>query len=116
MGDSTQIHKALRRIRERHIIDFIPWGPANIQVTLAHTSPYIETRHKVSGLTMANHTSIAGLFKQLLNQYDQIRKRNAFLDNYRKESMFKENLEEFDICRETVQGLIDEYQACERED
>lgn len=114
--DPTQIYKALRRMRERRILEFIPWGPASIQVTLARTSPYIETRHKVSGFTLANHTSMAGLFERLLNQYDRIRKRNAFLDNYRKEAMFKENLEEFDISRETVQGLVDEYQACERDD
>merc|ERR1712066_1144515 len=78
--DPIQIYKAIRRMRERRIVKFIPWGPASIQVTLARTSPYIETRHKVSGFTLANHTSMAGLFERLLNQYDRIRKGNAFLD------------------------------------
>ena len=72
------------------------------------------TRHKVSGFMLANHTSMAELFDRLLKQYDRIRKRNAFLDNYRKEPMFRENLDEFDDSRETVQQLVDEYKACEK--
>lgn len=114
--DPTQIHKALQRIRERQLINFIPWGPASIQVALARSSPYIESRHKVSGFTLANHTSMAQLFERLLKQYDRIRKRNAFLDTYRKEPIFQDNFDEFDDARETVQSLVDEYKACERPD
>jgi tubulin gamma len=114
--DPTQIHKALQRIRERKSLNFIPWGPASIQVALARKSPFVETPHKVSGLMLANHTSMAELFDRLLNQYDRIRSRNAFLDNYRKEPMFSESLDEFDSSRETVQNLVDEYRACERPD
>jgi tubulin gamma len=65
---------------------------------------------------LANHTSMAELFDRLLSQYDRIRRRNAFLDNYRREPMFKDNLDEFDSARETVQCLVDEYRACERKD
>lgn len=32
--DPTQVHKALQRIRERKLVDFIPWGPASIQVNM----------------------------------------------------------------------------------
>jgi len=56
--DATQIHKSLQRIRERKMAKFIPWGPASIQVALSKKSPYIQTAHRVSGLMMANHTSI----------------------------------------------------------
>ncbi len=114
--DPTQIHKALQRIRERQLINFIPWGPASIQVALARSSPFIEKGNKVSGFTLANHTSMAQLFERLLRQYDKIRKRNAFLENYRKEPMFQEDFTEFDDARETVQSLVDEYKACERPD
>jgi len=114
--DPSQVHKALQRIRERNLVKFIPWGPASIQVALARKSPFVQTKHKVSGFMLANHTSMAELFDRLLNQYDVIRKRNAFLDNYRREPMFENNLEEFDSAREVVQSLIDEYRACERKD
>ncbi|OEU10532.1 putative gamma tubulin [Fragilariopsis cylindrus CCMP1102] len=120
--DPTQIHKALQRIREkRHYhadIPFIPWGPASIQVALARKSPYIQHRHKVSGFMLANHTSMAELFERLLKQYDRIKSRNAFLDNFRKEECFADDsmMEEFDHSREVVQSLMDEYRACERPD
>ena len=116
--DPTQIHKALQRIREkRHVeIPFIPWGPASIQVALARKSPYLPNRHKVTGFMLANHTSMAELFERLLNQYDRIKSRNAFLDNYRREAVFQDSLDEFDQSREVCQNLIDEYRACEQSD
>jgi len=33
--DPTQVHKSLQRIRERKLVNFIPWGPASIQVGVA---------------------------------------------------------------------------------
>jgi len=56
--DATQIHKSLQRIRERKLANFITWGPSSIQFALSKKSPYVETSHKVSGLMLANHTSI----------------------------------------------------------
>lgn len=58
---STQVHKSLLRIRERDLAHFIPWGPASIQVALTKQSPYVKTSHRVSGLMLANHTSIASV-------------------------------------------------------
>ncbi|KAI8855306.1 Tubulin/FtsZ, GTPase domain-containing protein [Chytridium lagenaria] len=114
--DPTDIHKSLLRIRERKLAQFIPWGPASIQVALSRKSPYIQTPHRVSGLMLANHTSIASLFKRTCDQYDRLRKRNAFLDQYKREAMFADSLEEFDSSREVVQELIHEYEACESPD
>ena len=89
---------------------------------------------------MANHTSIASLFAKTVSQYDKLRRREAFLDNYRccallldplrvlpqcfsvltlhfrQTPIFEHGLEEFDDSREVVQSLIDEYRACERPD
>ena len=39
------------------------------------------------------------LFKRMLDQYDRLRKRNAFLEQYKKEKMFENGLEEFDDSR-----------------
>lgn len=116
IADPTEIHKALQRIREKNMIKFIPWGPASIQVALARKSPYIDHTSKVNGFMLANHTNMAELFSRLIIQYDKIRSRNAFLDNYRREPIFYDNLDEFDISKETVQNLIDEYRACEHAD
>jgi len=39
------------------------------------------------------------LFGRTINQYDKLRKRNAFLEQYRREPMFADGLEEFDSAR-----------------
>ncbi|XP_068923740.1 tubulin gamma-1 chain-like isoform X4 [Petaurus breviceps papuanus] len=114
--DPTQVHKSLQRIRERKLANFIPWGPASIQVALSRKSPYLPSAHRVSGLMMANHTSISSLFESTCHQYDKLRKREAFLEQFRKEDIFKENFDELDTSREIVQQLIDEYHAATRPD
>uniref|UniRef100_A0A2R9A2E8 Tubulin gamma 1 n=2 Tax=Homininae TaxID=207598 RepID=A0A2R9A2E8_PANPA len=114
--DPTQVHKSLQRIRERKLANFIPWGPASIQVALSRKSPYLPSAHRVSGLMMANHTSISSLFERTCRQYDKLRKREAFLEQFRKEDMFKDNFDEMDTSREIVQQLIDEYHAATRPD
>ncbi|XP_032868280.1 tubulin gamma-1 chain-like [Amblyraja radiata] len=112
----TQVHKSLQRIRERKLANFIPWGPASIQVALSRKSPYLPSAHRVSGLMMANHTSISSLFERTSRQYDKLRKREAFLEQFRKEDIFKESFDELDNSREIVQQLIDEYHAATRPD
>uniref|UniRef100_T1J8H8 Tubulin gamma chain n=1 Tax=Strigamia maritima TaxID=126957 RepID=T1J8H8_STRMM len=114
--DPTQVHKSLQRIRERKLAQFIPWGPASIQVALSRKSPYIQTAHRVSGLMLANHTSISSLFERTLRQYDKLRKREAFLEQFRKEAMFQDSLDELDVSRNVVQQLVDEYQAATKPD
>ena len=59
--DPTQVHKSLQRIRERKLAQFIPWGPASIEVALSRKSPYIQSAHRVSGLMLANHTNISSV-------------------------------------------------------
>lgn len=59
--DPTQVHKSLQRTRERKLANFVPWGPAGVQVALSKKSPYVKTSHRVSGLMLANHTSISNV-------------------------------------------------------
>jgi tubulin gamma len=111
-----QVHKSLMRIRERRLATFIPWGPASIQVALTKKSPYVQSSHRVSGLMLANHTGIATLFKRIVAQYSTLRKRNAFLESYKREAPFKDGLGEFDEAKEVVQDLIAEYEEAEGAD
>lgn len=114
--DPTQVHKSLQRIRERKMARFIPWGPASIQVALSKKSPYLKTNHRVSGLMMANHTSIHALFAKALRQYSTLRARGAFLDQYKKQKIFSDGFEEFDSSAEVVRQLIEEYKAADKSD
>ncbi|CAK4034184.1 Tubulin gamma chain [Lecanosticta acicola] len=121
-ADPTDVHKSLLRIRERNLASFIPWGPASIQVALTRTSPYTQPPYtsrapsRVSGLMLANHTGIATLFKRIVSQYDRLRKRNAFLEQYKRHETFRDGLDEFDTSREIVMDLINEYEEAERAD
>src|SRR5271155_2059342 len=115
-ADPTDVHKSLLRIRERRLATFIPWGPASIQVALTKKSPYVQNTHRVSGLMLANHTSVVTLFRRIVVQYEKMRKRNAYLDGFKKEAPFSDGLGEFDEAREVAMGLIGEYEAAERED
>ncbi|KDN42285.1 gamma-tubulin [Tilletiaria anomala UBC 951] len=112
--DPRDVHKSLLRIRERHLASFIPWGPASIQVALAKRSPYMASTHRVSGLMLANHTGIASLFKRTVDQYDRLRNRSAFVEQYKREPAFSSDLSDFDEARETTQELIQEYRAAEQ--
>jgi len=118
-ADPTQVHKSLQRIRDKNDVNFIPWGPASIQVALSRKSPYVgESSSKVSGLLLANHTSITQLLKKTCAQFDQLKKRKAYFMQYTKTQCFErdQDLREFDDSRAVVQDLIDEYERCERPD
>ncbi|CAL6309885.1 unnamed protein product [Bathycoccus prasinos] len=43
--DAFQVHKSLQRIREKRLINFIDWGPANIQVYCIFT--YLRTMNNI---------------------------------------------------------------------
>lgn len=45
-----------------------------------------------------------------------MRKRNAFIEAYKKTAPFAENLNEFDEAREVVTDLIAEYESAENAD
>ena len=57
------------------------WPPA--QVALSRKSPYAPTAHRVSGLMLANHTSVRHLFNRCISQFDRLMKRKAFMENYK---------------------------------
>lgn len=51
---------------------------------------------------LANHTAICQLFDRCVKQYEKLRSRNAFLENYRQEPLFAESLDEFDHAKEAL--------------
>jgi tubulin gamma len=103
--DPTQVHKSLQRIRERKLAQFIPWGPASIQVALSRKPQRDQRVNRVSGLMLANHTSISSLFESTCSQFDKLRKREAFLEQFKKERMFSDDLSELDNSRSVSLGI-----------
>lgn len=62
---------------------------------------------------LANNTSISTLFRRIVVQYDKMRKRNAYLDGYKKTAPFADGFGEFDEARAVVTDLINEYEEAE---
>ena len=87
--DASQVHKSLQRIREKKLANMIDWGPANIQVALSRKSPYLKNPHKVSGLMLANHTNIRQLFEKILKNFENMKNKNAFINNFKSFPMFR---------------------------
>ena len=75
-------------------------------MALSRKSPYVPSTHRVSGLMLANHTSISSLFQRCLRDYDKMRRVNAYIEQFRKEDMFSDNLDEMDDSRDVVQNLV----------
>lgn len=63
-----------------HLKLLLSWKICNITLCLSMC--------QVSGLMLASHTGIRHLFSKCLSQYDKLRKRQAFLDNYRNHPTF----------------------------
>lgn len=114
--EPEHVHNALQRLRERKQTSFVSWGPASIQVALSKKSPYIEHKHKVSGLMMGNHSSISLNLKEILQGFKIMFSRKSYINNYVKEDMFKDSLEEFNDSYDVVDKVIQEYSAAERSD
>eukprot|EP00897_Mesotaenium_endlicherianum_P004694 jgi/Mesen1/4252/ME000022S03534 len=116
--DPTEVHKSLQRIRERKLANFIEWGPGSIQVALSRKSPYVPTAHRVSGLMLANHTSVRHLLAKCLSQYSAMRNRGAYMSNYQKieEAKGWDMAAEFDEAEEVIRDVVAEYKACESPD
>ncbi|KAI5189995.1 tubulin gamma [Nematocida sp. AWRm77] len=104
--ESSEVEKSLLRLRQRSTLRFAPWAPPSIQVGIG-----LSPESNISGLLLTNTTGISRALHRITTQYDSLKKRNAFVDMYRKEG--EEYLEEFDAARETVQWLIDEYKRAE---
>jgi len=54
--------------------------------------------------------------QNIVESFNTLYKKKAYLDRFRKEDMFKDSLEEFDDSLQVTQKVINEYKACEKKD
>uniref|UniRef100_A0A1I7XXX3 Tubulin gamma chain n=1 Tax=Steinernema glaseri TaxID=37863 RepID=A0A1I7XXX3_9BILA len=108
--DMRDVNAALERVSERNSTRFPEWMPGSVEVTSTMKSPYTKTSHRISGLLLANHSSASMMFRNIVNQFDKLRKRNAYLDNFKKEAIFADSFDVMDQSREKVLQLCDLYE------
>jgi tubulin gamma len=116
--EPIQIQKSLQRIRERNIIKFAHIGPCNIQVIQCSYKGELTSagKSRLSGLMLANNTSIRHLLDLNLDHFDKLWSRRAFLDQYEKFIDKLELEEEFESATAAVKSLSCEYKSYEREE
>nr|BAN19870.1 gamma-tubulin [Trichonympha agilis] len=110
--DPTEIHRGLRQVRENRSLRFTPWGPASLQLALSRSSPFLESPNRVSGLMLANHTSIRHLFNRIIADFTKIYSKKAYMQNFQIDGIEDEFRDSFT----TVKNLIKEYEEAERPD
>lgn len=80
------------------------------QIILAKQSPFVETKSKLSGVGLWNSTVIGDCMKDVLNEFNLLFNKAAFINSYKRLPMFADNdLAEFNESRELLQYVIDSY-------
>lgn len=97
---SKDIQKSMINVFDKGDLNFVSWMPPSF-----HTVKTGMEGAK-SGLCLHNTTGIVGLLTKICDQFDKLKSKNAFVDIYKK---FSADLNEFNECREVVQGVIDAY-------
>jgi len=116
----NEVSRMFEYVTEKNMVNFVPWMAPFFQTAIVRReSSYPEDgcqvmnyHQRIRGLGLSNTTGTASLFKKVGSQFDQLKKRNAFVEMYKKydadESLFA-------TSREIVQGVIDMYSKCEYE-
>lgn len=107
---SKEIEQQLMAIQEKNADSFANWVPNNIKTAICDIPP---RGMKLSATFISNTTAIQFLFKRLMEQFQTMFQKRAFIHWYTGEGM--DELE-FSAAEEGVQGLIDEYNDCNEQD
>lgn len=107
---SKEIEQQLMEIQEKRADSFANWVPNNIKTAICDIPP---RGMKLSATFISNTTAIQHLFNRLMNQFQTMFQKRAFIHWYTGEGM--DELE-FAAAEEGVQSLIDEYNDCNEQD
>lgn len=105
--DPAEISRYVESVFSRRAVNFVEGIPPFFLTAISRKVPEF---NRVSGLCLHNTTGVAATIKKIAVQFDQLRKRNAFVEMYRK---FDADLSLFDVNREKVQGVVEAYETCE---
>lgn len=90
------------------LLRYPPWSSSTLNITSCKLSPYVNQKHHTAGLLLANHTNSALIHNQIIRQYDQLRKRGAFLDRFQREGT--DTIKQMDESKSKIQSLIELYE------
>lgn len=105
--DCGEISRYVESLFSRRAINFVEGIPPFYITAVSKKKPVF---NRVSGLSLQNTTGVTGLLKKIASQFDQLKKRNAFVEMYKK---FEADLGLFDTSRECLQEIIENYEKNE---
>nr|UXY86901.1 gamma-tubulin [Cryptomonas paramecium] len=105
---SQNTYKHLKNDYKKNDIKFIEWAPPSIHYT--NLFNFSKKRNLIE-TCLYNHSSLKKIFEKILGEYDCLKKRNAFLNDYLKEFDSENAFNLFQDSRETICSLIKNYTA-----
>jgi tubulin gamma len=108
--DPNDVQKAILRLQDSSLVNFVPWMPSSLGISLTRSIKTRINSSRVSGLSLTNTTGTSSLLSKIVGQFDKLRKQKAFVEIYRK---FGVELHNFDECREKVCEIIERYSKAE---
>ena len=98
----------LKKIYQNSEINYINWAPTSFQDVNSGFSKSSQNNYCVDACFF-NHTGIKEIFIKMGNQFDILKKRNAFVNSFLKEFSQRDGREIFDESRESLEKLIIAY-------
>ncbi|KAI5965942.1 TUB4 [Candida pseudojiufengensis] len=106
--DRKEIRKGILKIQQR--TKFVPWTSRSIAVVHGK-----KPNSFLEGIQISNNTSIADTFSKILNQYDLLVKRKAYLNTYTENNSIEELdriVDIFNQAKEDIVKVIQTYRDC----
>eukprot|EP00477_Mikrocytos_mackini_P001883 GAHX01002048.1.p1 GENE.GAHX01002048.1~~GAHX01002048.1.p1 ORF type:complete len:476 (-),score=92.88 GAHX01002048.1:24-1451(-) len=113
---AEDVYESRERIRKNKNIKFFDWIPTGLRTTINTTSPYLEGENHTGGFMYINNSSCVKALEKTLNDFDKLKKKKAFLSEFKKVDLDIDIMGEMEDAREVVFDMIDEYKNTEQED
>lgn len=107
---TRDIEKHVLAIQEKNSDAFVNWVPNNIKMAICDIPP---RNMKLSATFLSNTTAIQCVFRRLMDQYQMLFKKRAFMHWYTGEGMEEQDFTDAELC---VESLIDEYNECNEQE
>ncbi|XP_059472359.1 tubulin beta chain-like [Neocloeon triangulifer] len=100
----NEVETEFAAMQKKHSAAFVPWVPNNVTISSCAIPPIGRER---SATVIGNNSAIAEVFKRLVNQFEAMFAKRAYLHWFTGEGM---DLQEFHEASKNVRDLISEYQ------
>ncbi|KAI6192405.1 Tubulin gamma-1 chain-like protein [Aphelenchoides bicaudatus] len=109
----VNIDDIILKMHERQKFTYPPWSGVRLGTAISVSSPYVKRDNKVSGLLLANHTSIANMFDQITTQCESLLRKKLHFHHFKDYDDAESNLKS---SFGKVRQLIDMYDSATRQD